>query len=204
MKTKKLGGKGVVVMAIVVILGLSFVPVIGGVISSTVELQETVETESDWNEGTLTNLTVQSDYGGEDDVLVLQDTETSGHYESKEFLYNDPVEFYKIGVGNMISEPDNSSINITVKTSDDGFQTIKNEKTVSLNNGGDEIDLSGWEATGFKFELDYYRDSTSVTNPGTVNATFGGQLQISLLPFLPVIFLIGLVAWISRFVVDLK
>lgn len=196
MNVNKLGVSTIVVVAISILIAGSLVPVVGNVVGSAVGVYENVATSTEWNEGTLNNLVVIDNVNNQDDVLALGGSTTQGSYISEEFIYNDPVNISQFGIGTMISNSTNSSLVATVKTSDDGFKTVKSSVTKELVNGGNELDVSNMEAKGWKFNISFSRDSSTVDSPMVVNSEFGGKRNAPLLGLMVMVFILGFLFYV--------
>jgi len=102
-----------------------------------------VETDSDWDAGTLNSVNVSNG------AVLLDDTATSGDYTSATVSNStDRVQVYA-----SVDDPDNSSVSLTV----DGT-------TYELNDGSNVFNLDN-TVSSYTFTLDFSRDADTVTSP---------------------------------------
>lgn len=129
-------GLAVVLVAVMAVVGVQIVE------SSNTTNVLTLDTNTEWENGTLTNLTT------ENDTLLLNTSEVAGTYDS-ETLSRDDVNEYEVSVD--LPDPDNSSVDLVVSGT-----------TYNLEDGYQEVDVSGTHTT---FTLEFARDSTSIESP---------------------------------------
>jgi len=143
-----------------------------------------IDTENEWDQGTLNNLVST---GG---ILSLDGNSENGDYTSQTFDVSDGI-------------PDNgtitptvfnnsvSDLNLTVETSDDGFSSVKQSQTYELDNSSTDFDLTSFSsASDLRTKLDYENtyvaetfsvDTNTQWNSGTLeNLTVAsGQIKLA-------------------------
>ena len=135
-------------------LGILFVaasaPAVLNTVSDSTDFQRSVSTDTEWNLGTLTNLTASNGQ------IDLDANEKNGKYTSQAFTLDGNLERTAVDA----TVYDKSSISYTVEVSDDGFSSVKDSKTYSLSNSTDTltVDLNGDNA---RVKADFSRQSST-------------------------------------------
>jgi len=185
---------------VVMIIGLAFVPVIGNFIGEDFGVNEFFDSVDSFNEGTYSGTEAVESGLGDKPAIKLKPSNTSGTWVWKDTYYK-PVDLQDIVssdkggivVATAIPQTDNSSLSLTLETSNDGFDTVKQSKTYQLNHGTNRLEVKGLEGSSLKMTLNFERDTTSITSPEMSALGFKAYYQEALVKILPQLFVIGLV-----------
>lgn len=193
MEFKKLSAGMIISIFLVFVIGASMFPAVTSAIGSATERVFSVSSDSQFTEGTLTNLTAS-------DGLKLESAETSGTYVSHIYEttgtdWNDSV------IQATISNPTNSSVTATVEFSNDGFSSVADSTQETLSDGSNSIDLSAYSYSDVRVQLDFSREDTGTTTPEVnsfeVTGTSGGTSSL-LLGLVGTLFVLGIVGYGAR------
>lgn len=148
-------GVAVVVAAIFAVIGMQ--------VATSADYNDvyTVDSDSEWNEGTLTSVNVSN---GE---VLLDSTSASGSYESATFSN----ETNRFSVYADVPDADNSSVTLSV-----------GGNTYDLSDGRNTVSLDT-SVTSYSFTLDFSRDADTVESPSvsSVTAQYGESGMMTLI-----------------------
>lgn len=171
----------VIVGIAIALFGMNFVVGVG-LTSFTADYS--VDSDPDWNSGTLTNLNASNG------TISIVDGQTSGTYISPQQSYNENIS--SVSVDNHV--PENASINatVTIYSSETAVDSVEQEIT-SHDSVVDASSLANQTADNYDIELELTRDATSDESPtvdgyevlveesGQYNSLFGLVLMILVL-----------------------
>lgn len=190
MNPKKISVGLLLTVFLAFVLGASFITPIQNTIDEAKDKVFSVSSDSEFEVGTLTNLTTS-------DGLVLESTETAGTYESQ--IYETTgTDWNETTVTANITNSTDSSVSVTVEFSDDGFSTVKDSTTTTLSDGANTVDLSGYDSQDVRVKLDLSRTGTSVTTPEVESFEATGTTagaEGTLLGLVVLFFVVGLIVY---------
>jgi len=174
---------------VMVLLAFAMFPAISGQISDIETFSVLVDSDSDFSEGTLTNLTTS----GEN--LVLESSETDGTYVEK-YSRSDSINLDNATVSVNLTNSTDSTVELKVETSSDRFKNVKDSKIQELNDGSNSIDISGLSGEYVRVTLTFSRTDTGVTTPEVENYNLEGVLtgsSITLLGVITILVVVGVI-----------
>lgn len=179
---------------VMVLLAFAMFPAISGQISDIETFSVLVDSDSDFSEGTLTNLTTS----GEN--LVLESSETDGTYVEK-YSRSDSINLDNATVSVNLTNSTDSTVELKVETSSDRFKNVKDSKIQELNDGSNSIDISGLSGEYVRVTLTFSRTDTGVTTPEVENYNLEGVLtgsSITLLGVITILVVVGVIVSMVR------